>query len=47
LVGPYLGFFEVGGEDYGGLAVGGADGEDVTRCRWDDEGAKKSSWSGA
>jgi hypothetical protein len=37
----------VGGEDYGGLAVGGADGEDVPGVGGDDEGGEEVELVGA
>ena len=47
MVGAVFGFFEVGGEDYGGLAVGGADGEDVPGVGGDDEGGEEVELVGA
>ena len=37
----------MGGEDYGGLAVGGADGEDVPGVGGDDEGGEEVELVGA
>jgi hypothetical protein len=47
LVGGVFGFFQVGGENYGGLVVGGADGEDVPGVGGDDEGGEEVELVGA
>ena len=41
LIWAVFGFGEVRGEDYGGLVVGGADGEDVPGVDGDDEGGEE------
>jgi|HubBroStandDraft_6_1064221.scaffolds.fasta_scaffold08018_2 hypothetical protein len=46
-VGAVFGTFEVGGEDYCGLVVGGADGEDVPGVGGDDEGGEEVELVGA
>ena len=46
-VGAVFGFFQVGREDYGGLVVGGADGEDVPGVGGDDEGGEEVELVGA
>ena len=46
-VGAVFGIFEVGGEDYCGLLVGGADGEDVPGVGGDDEGGEEVELVGA
>ena len=47
LVGAVFGIFEVGGEDYCGLVIGGADGEDVPGVGGDDEGGEEVELVGA
>ena len=47
LVGAVFGFLEVGGEDDGGLVVGGEDGEDVPGVGGDDEGGEEVELVGA
>lgn len=42
-----FGIFQVGGEDYGGLVVGGADGEDVPGVGGDDIGGEEVELVGA